>query len=351
MDKHDYAFVLDNLTTAILLVDENLTLQYINPAAEMLLGLSAQRTQGKPLTSIFTCPTEDLPVRITQALQTCQPYAEREIEVHTPGKVNVTVNCTITPLVGPDQVRGVILEVVELNRRLRITREEQILNQNLISRMLIRGLAHEIKNPLGGLRGAAQLLERELDDKNLKEFTDIIIGEADRLQKLVDRLLVPNTHPQKRTLDIHEVIERVRQLVTAEAPRGVLIERDYDPSIPKVHADRNLLIQAVLNIVRNAMHAVGESGTITLRSRIERQFSIGQIRYRLVARIDVMDNGPGVPENLKGKLFYPMIAGSGNGAGLGLSIAQTLVSLHNGLIEFTSCPGHTEFNVYIPISR
>lgn len=350
MDQRDQSLVLDNLTTAVLLVDEHLTLQYVNPAAEMLLGLSAHRILGTSIKDILSCPQENLLVRITHSLQAGQSYAEREIELNTPNKAKITVNCTITPLMEADHTRGVLLEVIELDRRMRITREERILSQNLISRTLIRSLAHEIKNPLGGLRGAAQLLGRELEDKDLKEYTQVIIGEADRLKKLVDRLLVPSTPPNIQLIDIHEVLERIRHLVTAEAPKGVMIKHDYDPSIPMVHGDRNLLIQAILNIVRNALSAVGETGTITLRTRIERQFSIGQIRHRLVARTDIIDNGPGIPERLQEKLFYPMIAGRDDGAGLGLSIAQTLVNLHKGLIEFTSRSGHTEFNVYLPIS-
>ncbi len=349
MDQRYQNIIFDNLTTAILLVNEDLIIEYVNPAAEMLLGLSAHRLHGTSLKETLSCPKENLFVRITHSLYSGQPYAEREIKVDTPGRAKITVNCTITPLMEPNYCRGVLLEIVELDRRMRITREEQILNQNLTSQTLIRSLAHEIKNPLGGLRGAAQLLEHELENEDLKDYTHVIISEADRLQKLVDRLLVPKTSLNKQAVDIHEVLERIRQLVAAEAPSGVVIKRDYDPSIPRAYADRNLLIQAILNIVRNALHALGNNGTITLRTRIERQFSIGHIRHRLVARTDIIDDGPGIPEHLQEKLFYPMIAGRGDGAGLGLSIAQTLVNFHKGLIEFTSRPGHTEFNVYIPI--
>ena len=246
MDQRYQSLVLDHLTTAILLVDENLTIQYANPAAEMLLGLSAHRVEGTSLTEILSCPKENLPIRITHSLDSGQPYAEREIKVDTPSKANVTVNCTITPMMEPKHCRGVLLEIVALDRRMRITREEQILNQNLTSRTLIRSLAHEIKNPLGGLRGAAQLLERELENEDLKEYTHVIIGEADRLQKLVDRLLVPNTAIKKRAVDIHEVLERIRQLVAAEAPQGVVIKRDYDPSIPNMQGDKEMLIQNIL---------------------------------------------------------------------------------------------------------
>ena len=345
------AHILDNLSTAIILLDSELRLRYVNSAAEMLLGLSARRARGASLKEAIYCSTEDLRDRVLQSLRTGRPFTEREIEVETPGKHRVTVNCTVTPIIVAGGVSSVLLELVELDRHLRISREEQILNQHLLSRAVIRGMAHEIKNPLGGLRGAAQLLEAELESEDLKDYTHVIIGEADRLQKLVDRMLGPNGLPDEKYLDIHEVLEHVRQLVAAEAPPAVQLNRDYDPSIPMVYGDRNLLIQAILNIVRNALQAIDGKGTITLRSRIERQFSIGQTRHRLVARADVIDNGPGIPKHLKEKLFYPMITGRDDGTGLGLSIAQTLINLHKGLIECRSRPGYTVFSIYMPIRR
>ncbi len=351
MDDHFQLHILDNLATAILLVDESLIIQYINPATETLLGLSSRRLLGTALDGNLRCTSENLRERISQSLLTGQPYVEHEIDILTPGKKKITVNCTLTPLQEWGDSASLLLEVVELDRHLRISREDQIIRQNLASRAVIRGLAHEIKNPLGGLRGAAQLLQGELENDELKEYTRIIIGEADRLRSLVDRMLGPNGLPSKKDIDIHEVIEHVRHLVVAEALPGVTIKRDYDPSIPLVYADRNLLIQAILNLVRNALHAVDESGTITLRTRIERQFSIGQTRHRLSAKLEIIDDGPGIPSHLREKLFYPMITGRDGGTGLGLSIAQTLVNLHEGIIEFTSMPGHTNFSVFIPIKR
>lgn len=349
MDRRLQLFVLDNLTTATLLVDEKLIIRYINPAAEALLGLSANRIEGTPLGDNLRCTSENLRERIKLSILTGQPYAEHEIDVFTPGNRRITVNCTLTPLREKGVPPSLLLEVVSLDRHLRISREDQILKQTLATRALVRGLAHEIKNPLGGLRGAAQLLEGELDSEELKEYTRIIIGEADRLWSLVDRMLGPNGLPQKRDVDIHEVLEHIRNLVTVEAADSITIKRDYDPSIPSVYADRNLLIQAILNIVLNALQAVKGYGTITLRTRIDRQFSVGQTLHRLVAKVDIIDDGPGIPEHLREKLFYPMITGRDHGTGLGLSIAQTLINLHDGLIEYTSRPGHTEFSIFIPI--
>jgi two-component system nitrogen regulation sensor histidine kinase GlnL len=213
----------------------------------------------------------------------------------------------------------------------------------------VRGLAHEIKNPLGGLRGAAQLLERELSDPSLKEYTGIIIGEADRLQTLVNRMLGPNTRPQRRSINIHQVVERVRTLAVAEAPPGVTIVRDYDPSIPDFMAEPDQLIQALLNIVRNALQAIGEQGEIILRTRSIRQATIGHHRHKLAARLDIIDNGPGIPPDMMESIFFPMVTGRPDGTGLGLPIAQDLVNQHHGLIECHSEPGKTVFTLLLPI--
>lgn len=224
-----------------------------------------------------------------------------------------------------------------------------LLQQQSATRALLRGLAHEVKNPLGGLRGAAQLLENELDDEELKEYTRIIIGEADRLQNLVDRMLGPNSLPRIREINIHEVLEHVRSLVGVEAPPDVHLVTDYDPSIPPVAGDRDQLIQVVLNLVRNAVHAVGDTGTITLRTRVQRQYTIGQTRHKLVASIDVIDDGPGIPEEIREKVFFPMVSGKAEGTGLGLSIAQSLINQHGGLIEYESRPGRTQFTILLPV--
>jgi two-component system nitrogen regulation sensor histidine kinase GlnL len=241
------------------------------------------------------------------------------------------------------------LELVQLDRHLRISQDEQWLSQHSAARKMIRGLAHEIKNPLGGLRGAAQLLDGELREEGLKEYTRIIIAEADRLHKLVDRMLGPNNRLHKQEINIHEILEHVRNLVLAEAPGGIELIRDYDPSLPWLWGDRDLLIQAVLNIVRNALQSLGDSGRITLRTRILHKFTIDHTRHRLVIRADIMDNGPGIPEPLQDTLFYPMVTGRDEGTGLGLTIAQTLINQHRGLIECQSRPGHTVFTVLLPV--
>ncbi|RMG27368.1 MAG: PAS domain-containing sensor histidine kinase, partial [Gammaproteobacteria bacterium] len=223
------------------------------------------------------------------------------------------------------------------------------LEQSRALNELVRGLAHEIKNPLGGLRGAAQLLESELADPALREYTSVIIEEADRLRALVDRLLGPSGLPRRERLNLHEVLEHVRTLVLAEGHLGLRIERDYDPSIPELEADRDALVQAVLNIVRNAVEALAGEGTIWLQTRTERQVTIGSVRHRLAASVRIIDNGPGVPEALRERLFVPLVTGRAQGTGLGLAIAQNLVGRHGGIIEFESRPGHTCFNLLLPL--
>ncbi|MDX1607410.1 MAG: nitrogen regulation protein NR(II), partial [Candidatus Competibacterales bacterium] len=279
------------------------------------------------------------------------PFTEREVTLLLAGETAITVDFTVQSLGGATgrQAPELLVELRQLDRQLRINREENLLAQHHTTRQLIRNLAHEIKNPLGGLRGAAQLLERELREPGLKEYTGIIIGEADRLRNLVDRMLGPSRPPVYGEINIHELLERVRSLVTAESGPELRIVQDYDPSIPPLTGDADRLIQAVLNIVRNAVQAIESRGSILLRTRVQRQCTIGPKRHKLAARIDVVDDGPGIPAELREHIFYPMISGHAFGTGLGLSIAQILVNQHGGLIEFTSRPGETVFTLLLPL--
>jgi two-component system nitrogen regulation sensor histidine kinase GlnL len=258
----------------------------------------------------------------------------------------------VTPVLQDADKISLVLEIQPLDRMLRISREEGILSSQQNTRALVRGLAHEIKNPLGGLRGAAQLLARELPDASLKDYTNIIIEEADRLRNLVDQMLGPNKAPDKKQLNLHEVVERVRQLLEAETHGRIRFLRDYDPSIPDLLGDKEQLIQAVLNIVRNAVEALTGMAsppsipTIMLRTRSMRQFTIGTQRHRLV-----VDNGPGVQRNLLETIFLPMVSGRSDGTGLGLSISQSIINRHHGLIECHSEPGSTTFSLYIPLEQ
>jgi two-component system nitrogen regulation sensor histidine kinase GlnL len=340
--------IVEGLSGGVLLFNDALKLEYMNPAGEMLFEISAKRLQGLTLEDVFA-NNDDLVVAVRDAFHTGRPFTEREITLNLPVMRNTSVDCSVTPLFDVPYGKALLMELNPTDRVLRISREENQFTQVNSIRALIRGLAHEVKNPLGGLRGAAQLLERELPDESLKEYTNIIIGEADRLRNLVDRMLGPNAVPQRMPLNIHEVLEHVRQLMEADVSDSIILKKDYDPSIPEISADRDLLIQALLNIVRNAAQAVGESGVITLRTRALRQFTIGHIRHKLVCQVDIIDNGPGIPEDQIESIFYPMVSHRPEGTGLGLSIAQTLIQQHDGIIMCESQPGNTVFSVMLPV--
>lgn len=340
--------ILESLSTAVLVFDHALHLNYLNPAGEMLLAVSARQAHDQRLPDLLP-GTAALAERLQQAVADNQPYTEHELRLHLPSGRDITVDCVVTPLSDQRSGGGLLVELTQVDRHLRIAREDNLLEQHQAARQLVRGLAHEIKNPLGGLRGAAQLLERELDNDDLKEYTRIIIGEADRLRSLVNRMLGPNQLPKMRPCNIHQIVEHVRSLVAAEDHPGLTLIRDYDPSIPDFLADPEQLIQSVLNIVRNAAQALGGQGQVILRTRTQRQFTIGHKRHKLVVRVDVIDNGPGIPPEMLETIFYPMVTGHAEGTGLGLSIAQSLVNVHGGIIECSSRPGHTEFTILLPL--
>jgi two-component system, NtrC family, nitrogen regulation sensor histidine kinase GlnL len=343
-----HQLILDNLHTSVLLFDEQFQILYVNHAAEMLFAMSARAMIGKHVEEIMRCESEETIHQLHNVLETGNPYTGREIGIHTPSQ-RLTVDCTVVPFEEPDEPRALLVELQQIDRQIRITHEEQLISQQHAAQELVRGLAHEIKNPLGGIRGAAQLLELELHEDDLKEYTGVIMKEADRLRNLVNRLLGPNQLPKVEELNIHEVLERVRQLLRVEYGESLKLNFDYDPSIPPVVGDADQLIQAILNIAANAARALGEDGELTFRTRILRQFTIGNQLHKLVAEIDIEDNGPGIPPELRETLFLPMVSGSADGAGLGLSIAQSLVARHGGLIEFESEPGKTVFVVYLPV--
>lgn len=349
-----HRLLLDNLTTATLLLNAELRLEYMNPAAEMLLAVSGQRSHGQFISELFTESVEALN-SLRLAVEQAHPFTKREAQLTSLTGQSITVDYAVTPILHQGQTL-LLLEVHPRDRLLRITKEEAQLSKQETTKLLVRGLAHEIKNPLGGIRGAAQLLARELPHDDLRDYTNVIIEEADRLRNLVDRMLGSNKLPSLAMTNIHEVLERVCSLVEAESQGGITLVRDYDPSLPDVLVDREKMIQAVLNIVRNAMQAIASQndlrlGRITLRSRAVRQFTIGHVRHRLVARVEITDNGPGIPAQLQDTLFYPMVSGRPDGTGLGLAITQNIISQHQGLIECDSHPGHTTFSIYLPLEQ
>ncbi len=343
--------ILDNLTAAVILLDSQLQIDYINPAAEMLLEASARQLRRRPIDEWFCDQPEDLEV-LRSSLHNNHPYTCREAKLRTQGQHALTVDYSVNPIIQQGH-SFLLIELQAKDRLIRIEREEELISRHETAKTLVRGLAHEIKNPLGGLRGAAQLLERELPDESLHDYTRVIIEEADRLRNLVDRLLGPRTLPTITQVNIHAVLERVSSLIDAECAGTIKLERDYDPSIPEITGDSEQLIQAILNIMRNSMQALQlnhiAAPCIRLRTRALRQFTLASERHRLVCCVEISDNGPGIPEDILHKIFYPMVSGNPQGSGLGLSIAQSIINQHQGLIECSSEAGSTCFKLFIPL--
>ena len=336
----------EHLDTAVILLDDESRIVYLNPAAENLFDASGKNLPGYPLQQAFT-HTEQLASAMQQALHNNASFIEHDLTLgtHTHGKMQL--RCAATPL--QLEKNYLLLEFHPIDRPLKLAREEQMLDQTQANRLLLRNLAHEIKNPLGGIRGAAQLLEQELEKPGLREYTQVIIKEADRLRSLMEKLLSPQSATHCSALNIHEVMERVRSVVLAEMPTGLKVQRDYDTSLPMLVGDKEQLIQAILNIVRNAAQAMQGMGLIILRTRIARQVTLVKRRHLLAVMVQIIDNGPGIPSELRDKVFYPLVSGRADGHGLGLTLAQDLVSQHNGTIEFDSEPGRTCFTVMLPL--
>ncbi len=331
----------------MLVVDAALCLRELNPAAELLLGVSARQAMGRALAELGPGLAE-LRALAARCVASEQPFGQALELAPAHQEQQVAVIGRATPIRRAGQ-RLVLLELLDRSQSRQLDREKHLISQRGASRRMIRQLAHEIRNPLGGLRGAAQLLERELPDPALKEYTQVIIGEADRLSALTDALLGPTRQTCKGPVNIHEVTERVRLLLAADAPSGVRLERDYDPSLPPVTGDLDQLVQALLNVGRNALQAVGEAGTVRIRTRALSGYLIGDVHHRLVVTVDVEDDGPGIPPELADSIFYPLVSGRDGGTGLGLPLAQDLLSRHGGLIEFESEPGRTVFMLRIPV--
>lgn len=343
-----YKHLLDNLNTAVLLFDADLKLCYLNTAAEIILADSARQLVGISAEQLFKLSDAAFVSNLKHCRAAGESLIDYALELNRIGNHSVFVNVSITS--DSEKFAGdMIVELVPIDNRLRILQEEQLHAQQNTARLMVQGLAHEIKNPLGGLRGAAQLLDLELPNDELKEYTQVIIEEADRLQNLVNRMLGSNELPNKKMLNIHEVLERVRWLAQTEVGENIKIHGDYDPSIPDLLGDKDQLIQAVLNIVRNAIQAISDSGNVTLRTRISRHVTIERQRYKLALRCEVIDDGMGISSDMLNKIFYPMVTGRVEGTGLGLSISQALISQHQGVIECSSEKGRTVFAIILPL--
>jgi two-component system nitrogen regulation sensor histidine kinase GlnL len=345
--------LLDALTTGLLVLDAQLRLVYANVGAQDLLALSLRQARGRPVGELFAAP-HSLIELLRRSLANAETCAGHEFSLTPKSAVRsarppALVDITVTPFDSVLTGRQLLLELVDARVRRHVARESELLSRADGSRLMVRQLAHEIRNPLGGLRGAAQLLERELHHEGLREYTTVIISEADRLRDLVDKMLGPTGAPRKQPLNVHEICEHVYQLLRGEAPPGVTIDRDYDPSVPEGRFDRNELIQALLNIARNALQALAGSGRVVLRTRALSHLNIGPARHRLVACVQIEDDGPGVPPDLHQTLFFPLVSARADGTGLGLSVAQEMVARHGGIIEFESRVGHTVFSMLLPL--
>ena len=314
-----------------------------------MLGISRGRARGKSLLRLVDDEPELRDV-LARVAATGDHYAN-EMRL-APNEVDASeriVDCRVSPVDIGDAT--LLVEMTDVTRRSQITRENALLIQHGAGRQMIRQLAHEIKNPLGGIRGAAQLLERQLADAELREYTDVVISETDRLAGLVDTLLGPGGPPNKQAVNVHELLEYVVRIIEAEDPRRMTIRRDYDPGLPEIDLDRDQMVQAFLNLVRNATSALDGLGTLTLRSRAVTNFTIGDTRHRVIASIEIEDDGPGIPFDMQDSVFYPLVTNKPEGTGLGLPAAQELISRHGGLIEFESRPGRTIFFVRIPLQQ
>ena len=341
----------DLLATLVAIVRTDGVVLFANAALEDIMGVSRRNIEGAEFSQYFAQPQA-----FENALKGAQTNAfavmRYDAYLHRPLQEPLPVHVIVAPT---DRSGEILIELLPLEQQTRQDRDPRLIDQAQANKELIRNLAHEIKNPLGGIRGAAQLLQMEVESRDLIEYTQVIIHEADRLQVLVDRLLAPHRRPHVvGDVNIHEVCERVRSLIVAEFPKGLRVVRDYDTSIPEFRGDREQLIQAVLNIVHNAAQALSDrvavgDAEIVLRTRITRQVTFGKQRYRLALELHVIDNGPGIPDEIKDRLFFPLVSGRDGGSGLGLNLAQTFVQQHHGLIECDSVPGRTDFKILIPL--
>jgi len=356
LSSSSHSRILDNLSTAVFLLDNDQIIRYINPAAAMLLQTSHKRILNSKLTDLLNQFEKSLVNEFSEILINGHSYTQRNCEFILHNGQQVIADCSVASHVIDEQVH-LIVEMEAKGRLLRISREEQLQENQETSQILIRGFAHEVKNPLGGIRGAAQLLDAELTNPDHHEYTKIIMDESDRLRSLVDRMLGSNKVLKRTKINIHEILERVCTLIHAESAGNIHLIRDYDPSIPEFLGDQSQLIQAFLNIAKNALQALspqiakGKEASIKITTRTLRQFTISHARHKLALRVEIIDDGPGIPKSSIQNIFYPMISGRAEGTGLGLSITQSIFIKHEGLVECESKPGETNFIAYLPLEQ
>lgn len=339
--------LINQLLAAVLVINRDLSIAWSNPATEELLGLSSRQLKGMHLSDVLI--DADFSAKaIAYSLTSENPFHQRDARVTLLNQEEITVDITVSSL-DMEGEKKLLVELRQTDREHRIGLEASEYSQHLAASALVRGLGHEIKNPLGGLRGAAQLLSMELGESPLLEYTGVIIKEADRLSTLVDRMMAPYKQGKRQMINIHQLIETVLNLLRLEVGDGLNIERDYDPSLPELLACGDQIQQAMLNLMQNAVQAMSNEGTLTIKTRIVRQMLLGDKLCRLVLRVDISDDGPGVPEELRDKIFMPLVSGRAGGTGLGLGIAQSLIQQHTGLIEYQDKSERTTFSIYLPV--
>ncbi len=348
-ENPDWGILINQLLVAVLVLNRDLSIEWCNSSAEELLCLSRKRLVGAQLNHILK-DVDFSAKAIAYSLNSGNPYHQRDTLITLLNEEKFLADISVSNLQIENEQK-LLVEIRQTDREHYIGLESSEYSQHIAASALVRGLGHEIKNPLGGLRGAAQLLSMELTEPVLKEYTSVIIKEADRLGTLVDRMMAPHKQGKKQNINIHQLIEAVLNLLSLEAGDKLIIERDYDPSLPNFFACGDQIQQALLNLMQNSVQAMNGEGRLTIKTRINRQILLGEQLYRLVLRIDISDDGPGIPKELKDKLFMPLVSGQAGGTGLGLGIAQSLIQQHNGLIELQDAPEKTTFTVYLPVSE
>ena len=342
--------ILDYLSSSIICLDTDLKLCHLNATGEILFDSSASTLIGRDFSQLFSqVEPSTITAKLGHFVEHRQPMTEHEATITLSSGKSITADYTIYPLEEAEAGGYILIEIKPLDRQVQILRDEFSQQQKLASQQFARGMAHEIKNPLSGIRGAAQLLEKEIVQPSMREYTDVIISEVDRLQTLVNNMLGPNVKVNKQSINILEILEPIRSLLLAAEPDRFQIYRDYDPSIPELLADKDQLIQAFLNIAQNAVQALDEDGEITFKTRIGRQVTIGQIKHPLVIQIDISDNGRGISPALCDTIFLPMVTDKPQGSGLGLPIAQEIVSAHGGIIKSENLAIGARFSTIIPL--
>jgi|TARA_B100000085_G_scaffold66489_1_gene59190 two-component system nitrogen regulation sensor histidine kinase GlnL len=341
--------ILDNIATSVIITNKYMEIVHVNASGESFLRNSKEKLLNKKINDIFAKKNNLIINQIYDAIALGQSSISRDMDISLKSKIKHIVDCNVQAIY-IDKEKHVLLEILQNQRHKSIEKNARFNDRNNATQMITRSIAHEIKNPLGGIRGAAQLLDSELK-KNQKEYTEIIINEVDRLKNYIDRMLGPSELPELNATNIHFLIERVLKLLKTDQDKETTFVRDYDPSIPDVKIDNDMIIQALLNILKNAQEATVEGGTVLIKTRVERNYTINSIRYNLVAMIDIIDDGIGISPDIKSKLFLPLVTNKPKGSGLGLSISQKLVSLNNGIIVYEDDDARTIFKIILPIEN